>query len=67
ASAMTYLQEQGAVAIGQTSWGPTGFCAVQGINVAEKLKQQLEQRNVACANLEVLVVSARNSGGEVLA
>ncbi|MDF1583529.1 MAG: GHMP kinase [Methyloprofundus sp.] len=67
ASAMSYLQEQGAVAIGQTSWGPTGFCAVQGINVAEKLKQQLEQRNVACANLEVLVVSARNSGGEVLA
>lgn len=25
AAAMAYLAEQGAVAIGQTSWGPTGF------------------------------------------
>jgi len=64
---MTYLQEQGAVAIGQTSWGPTGFCAVQGINVAEKLKQQVEQQLSGCENLEILVVSARNSGGEVIA
>jgi beta-RFAP synthase len=67
AAAMTYLQEQGAVAIGQTSWGPTGFCAVQGINVAEKLKQQVEQKFSGCENLEILVVSARNSGGEVIA
>jgi len=67
AAAMTYLQEQGAVAIGQTSWGPTGFCAVQGIDVAEKLKQQVEEHKLDCENLEILVVSARNSGGEVIA
>lgn len=67
ATAMGYLQEQDAVAIGQTSWGPTGFCAVQGANVAEKLKQQVEQQFSGCENLEILVVSARNSGGEVFA
>lgn len=67
AAVMTYLQGQGAVAIGQTSWGPTGFCAVQGIAAAEKLKQQVEQQFSDYEYLEILVVSARNSGGEVIA
>ena len=65
AAAMQFLQEQGAVAIGQTSWGPTGFCAVQGAELAEQLKQQVEQKFSHCKNLSVLVASARNSGGEV--
>lgn len=65
AAAMQFLQQQGAVAIGQTSWGPTGFCAVQGGDLAEQLKQQVEQKFTCCENLSVLVVSARNTGGEV--
>jgi len=65
AAAMQFLQQQGAVAIGQTSWGPTGFCAVQGIDLAEQLKQQVEQKFAYCENLSVSVVSARNTGGEV--
>lgn len=65
AVAMQFLQDQGAVAIGQTSWGPTGFCAVQGSALAEKLKQQVEQKFSYCQNLSVLVASVRNTGGEV--
>lgn len=65
AAAMQFLQDQGATAIGQTSWGPTGFCAVQGADHAEKLKQQVENNFAHCENLTVLVVSARNTGGEV--
>lgn len=65
AAAMQFLQEQGAVAIGQTSWGPTGFCAVQGVAVAEQLKLQVEQYLSRSKNLTVLVASARNCGGEV--
>lgn len=65
AAAMQYLQDQGAVAIGQTSWGPTGFCAVQGADLARQLKQQVAQNFSHCENLSVLVASARNSGGEV--
>ena len=65
ADAMQFLQDQGAVAIGQTSWGPTGFCAVQGSALAEELKQQVEQKFSHCKNLSVLVASARNTGGEV--
>lgn len=66
AIAMQFLQSQGAVAIGQTSWGPTGFCAVQGVELAEQLKQQVEQNYAHCENLSVLVASVRNSGGEVV-
>ncbi len=65
AEAMQFLRQQGAVAIGQTSWGPTGFCAVQGVDVAERLKQQVEKNYSHCENLTVLVASARNCGGEV--
>jgi len=65
ALAMQFLQAQGAVAIGQTSWGPTGFCAIQGSALAEELKQQVEQKFSYCKHLSVLVVSARNTGGEV--
>jgi len=65
AAVMHFLQGQGAVAVGQTSWGPTGFCAVQGIETAEKLKQQVENNFAHSENLTVLVASARNSGGEV--
>ena len=66
AAAMQFLQEQGAVAIGQTSWGPTGFCAVQGVAQAEQLKLQVEQGFAHCQNLSVLIASARNNGGEVI-
>ncbi len=54
------------MAIGQTSWGPTGFCAVQGVELAERLKQQVENDYAYCENLSVLIASARNSGGEVI-
>jgi beta-RFAP synthase len=65
ASVMQFLQQQGAVAIGQTSWGPTGFCAIKGVERAEDLKQQVENDYVHCENLSVLIASTRNSGGEV--
>ena len=65
AVAMQFLQDQGATAIGQTSWGPTGFCVVQGVDIAEQLKCQVEQNFSHCENLSVLVASARNIGGEV--
>jgi len=67
AEVMDYLILQGAVAIGQSSWGPTGFCAVQGLQLAEKLQLQVEQQFAHYENITVLLASARNSGGEVLA
>lgn len=65
AVAMQWLARQGAVAIGQTSWGPTGFCAVDGIDLAESLVQEATKRFAHFHNLSFVAASARNSGGDV--
>jgi Predicted archaeal sugar kinases len=62
---MQWLELQGAVAIGQTSWGPTGFCAVDGAKLAESISTQAKQKFAHFDNLSFVVASARNSGGDV--
>jgi beta-RFAP synthase len=64
ATAMDFLSEKGAMAIGQTSWGPTGFCLVENSETAEKLI--FGAREIfAKTPLEFHVVSAKNSGGDI--
>jgi len=65
AMAMQWLEKQGAVAIGQTSWGPTGFCAVVGAERAELLTFEARQAFRAFNDLSFVLASARNRGGEV--
>jgi len=65
AQTMAWLQAQGAVAIGQTSWGPTGFCGLPDPDRAAHLLSEL-QRQFASQYLEFQVVSARNSGADII-
>jgi beta-RFAP synthase len=65
AQAMKFLAERGAVAIGQTSWGPTGFCLIEGEDVAEELVESA-RAVFAETPLQFKVVNARNRGGEVV-
>ena len=65
AQAMQWLEQQGAVAIGQTSWGPTGFCAIDGAERAEAIIHEARQAFRAFDNLSFVPASARNSGGVV--
>ncbi|MEI6066638.1 MAG: beta-ribofuranosylaminobenzene 5'-phosphate synthase family protein [Methylococcaceae bacterium] len=65
AEAMDWLAEQGAVAIGQTSWGPTGFCALDGVALAEAMTLEARQKFAHFDNLTFVTASARNSGGDV--
>lgn len=65
AAAMQWLERQGAVGIGQTSWGPTGFCAIDGVQLAETIADQARQEFAHFDKLSFVVTSARNSGGEV--
>ncbi len=65
AAAMQWLERQGAVAIGQTSWGPTGFCAIDGAGLAESTAERARQEFAHFDNLSFVVASARNSGGDV--
>jgi beta-RFAP synthase len=64
--AMHWLKQQGAVAIGQTSWGPTGFCAIDGAELAESITEQARQNFAHLHHLSFVTASARNRGGEVL-
>jgi len=66
ATAINWFADQGAVAIGQTSWGPTGFCAVASKDVAESLVSEARRRFAAMDKLSFVVASVRNNGGEVL-
>lgn len=64
AQAMHFFQQQGAVAIGQTSWGPTGFCLVEDEDIAVALVKRAQTR-FAATPLTFNIVSARNHGGEI--
>ena len=61
--ALDWLQQQGAVGLGQTSWGPTGFCMVENPEHALLLSSLAGQR---FDGLNYLVTSARNQGAEIL-
>jgi beta-ribofuranosylaminobenzene 5'-phosphate synthase len=65
ATAMQWLERQGAVAIGQTSWGPTGFCAIDGAELAESIVNRARLEFKHFNNLSFVVASARNSGGDI--
>lgn len=58
--AMDWLTQQGAVAVGQTSWGPTGFCAVESVEQAEAIVQQAKIQFSDLVHLDFAVVSANN-------
>ncbi len=63
---LAWCSEQGAVAIGQTSWGPTGFCAVQGGQQARALVRAAKQQFGHLVNLDYVVTQARNQGAKII-
>lgn len=64
AEAMQYLKSQGAVGIGQTSWGPTGFCLVADQEKADALLMGLTEKRLP--HLSYQIASARNIGAELV-
>lgn len=63
--AVSWLGEHGGVALGQSSWGPTGFCAVDGKQRAEGLVQGARREFSDYPELSFLAVNARNRGAQV--
>jgi beta-ribofuranosylaminobenzene 5'-phosphate synthase len=63
--ALGWLQSQGATALGQTSWGPTGFCLVESPKQAEILLHKAEQHFKSADQLHFIIASSRNRGGSV--
>ncbi len=66
AEAMNWLAGQGAVAIGQTSWGPTGFCVIDGADRASGLVQKLRSLYLRDSSLSFISASVCNRPATVL-
>lgn len=59
------LAEAGAVGIGQSSWGPTGFAFAPSEEAARRMVGAIQ--GVAGQGIEIRVVRGRNSGAEISA
>ncbi|MGF1643444.1 MAG: beta-ribofuranosylaminobenzene 5'-phosphate synthase family protein [Thiotrichales bacterium] len=64
AAALDWLGRQGHAALGQSSWGPTGFLIVDGETRAAQVVAQLQDR-FGARGLQFRVVAARNQGAVV--
>lgn len=63
--ALAFLQDAGAVGIGQSSWGPTGFAMVDHPQRAEMLCQSMENEGFIDSGLIVRVVTPRREGARI--
>ncbi|WNV06545.1 GHMP kinase [Candidatus Methylospira mobilis] len=61
--ALDWLAGQGAAGLGQSSWGPTGFCLVENNALATKLMDSARARYPM---LSLMLSTARNQGAEVV-
>jgi beta-RFAP synthase len=65
--ALQFLETLGAVGVGQSSWGPTGFCLVDSPEQAEALLAEARAQFADRPELRFLIGTARNSGAEIAA
>lgn len=63
--ALAWLAARDATAIGQSSWGPTGFCVVEGVDTAQQIVEQARRHFSDNSNLRFVVASARNRGSDI--
>ncbi|EHK56732.1 beta-ribofuranosylaminobenzene 5'-phosphate synthase family protein [Allomesorhizobium alhagi] len=57
------LVDAGAVGIGQSSWGPTGFAFAPSENEARRMVDSV--RDATGAGIEIRIVQGRNSGAKI--
>jgi len=65
ANALLELEHAGAVGIGQSSWGPTGFCLVESPEVAKNLVEKALIHRWAQDGLEIRIATPRNHGARI--
>jgi beta-RFAP synthase len=65
AETLEWLQSRGTVGIGQTSWGPTGFCLTATPEQAQRLADEAREHFRTRPHLDFLVASARNQGADI--
>ncbi len=65
AAALAFLANRGAVGIGQSSWGPTGFCLVATPDQATRLRDEASRHFGDDAGLRFVVGSPRHQGADI--
>ena len=65
AEALNYLNTQGVICAGQSSWGPTGFAIFENDNIANKMLNQLQQSFSKFGQLRFQLMRAKNSGATI--
>lgn len=66
AEALSFLESQGAVGIGQSSWGPTGFCLVGNAARGKALVRAAQREFAGKAGIQFLLATPRNQGADVV-
>jgi beta-ribofuranosylaminobenzene 5'-phosphate synthase len=64
AAALELLDREGALGIGQSSWGPTGFAFASSADEATRLAT-IARRHPGCRGLDIRVCAALNRGAEI--
>ena len=59
------LEQGGAIGIGQSSWGPTGFAFVESQGAADRLYHSLVEEAKA-DGLQILIAQGRNTGAKIV-
>lgn len=65
ANVMSWLETQGVVCAGQSSWGPTGFAIFETESAANSLMEQLNKAFSTQKNLSFKLVCAKNQGARI--
>jgi beta-ribofuranosylaminobenzene 5'-phosphate synthase len=66
AAALNLLESEGALGIGQSSWGPTGFAFAPSAAEADRLVERA-RRDPRCRNLDIRAHTGPNRGAEITA
>jgi beta-ribofuranosylaminobenzene 5'-phosphate synthase len=64
---LAWLEAQGIAGVGQSSWGPTGFAILDGVEHADALRRAAKNRfGQRFPSLRFLVVQGRNEGARIV-
>lgn len=63
---LDWLHAQAGAAVGQSSWGPTGFAVLPSAAAAAEAVALARAAGVVAPNLQLMTVAGRNAGAQVL-
>jgi beta-RFAP synthase len=64
AAALKLLESEGALGIGQSSWGPTGFAFVRSLDEAKRLIA-FARNHPCCKTLDIIACKGLNRGADI--